>query len=95
MLPFTVLWGLGADRLTWVGTASEQWELGFCVLRPWPWSGWLVTEGRTLTALLYAFPFLSYPFCLYCKVGLGTSISDRKFHVYRSSGEECRSQPKY
>lgn len=57
---------------------------------------WLANNrGRLITALLYPFLFLFYPFCLYCKVGLGASISDRKFHVYRSSGGECRSQPKY
>lgn len=52
-------------------------------------------EEMPITALLYPFLFLFYPFCLYCEVGLGTSISDRKFYVYRSLGGECRSQLKY
>ena len=58
---------------------SEQQELGFCVLGLWG-NGWLGTDGRTVTALLGAFPLLFCPVCLYCKVDSGASISDRIPH---------------
>lgn len=77
---------VGQDSRSWV---SVFW--GSVVL--WG-SGWLGTDGRTVTTLLGAFPFLFCPFCLYCKVDLGASISDRESYIHRNSGGECRSQPK-